>query len=413
MKKIVLFCILSAFTTIGWAQSQTFKGVTKEGKKIEVVYNTGALNNYVETVKYDVLDELRVKVNKLQADSKEIETKLKNANKRISQLESSTGKTNNEEVERLRNDINEKEEQLSQCHQQLGQLELQIDSLSQVLKAAEKVTEQLHHELEEKEEQAHHTGKANARDLPPYVGLDAGLGLGVSKGIVHEQWRLDRSQITQASLYFGTVSISEAIPISLEACVSFHQLNLAASSTAHSLTMNASDIDYCDYQAQYTYSALDEKLLSTYIGVPFRICFGHPHGDRPSLYARIGVTPSFKVSSSFGGNGTYSLKGYYEQWHLTLEDIEELGFVSGANCYDENTRPDLKRFVLWGNAAFGGFIPLGSSPIQLNAGISVDYPITTIGSAAESVAMPEGCGLLQRGGRMPITNLIIGLIYML
>jgi hypothetical protein len=114
-------------------------------------------------------------------------------------------------------------------------------------------------------------------------------------------------------------------------------------------------------------------------------------------------------------NGAYSKQGYYPKWHVTLEDIEELGFFNNRGEGKTAVTPD-RRFNLWGNAALGAYFPLSSS-LLFNVGAKLDYPILKTSSfksensANDELPLPDG--LLKYDSRMFIPNLQAGLVYTL
>ena len=85
MKKILLTIAITLLVTVAWAQSQltTVRGKTKDGKTIKVEYYQGTVEDYVESVKYQLVDELQAKVADLQ-------TKLDAANKQIKDFQTHT-----------------------------------------------------------------------------------------------------------------------------------------------------------------------------------------------------------------------------------------------------------------------------------------------------------------------------------
>ena len=96
MKKTLLIFLMMAMTFGVLAQSQlnTIRGKTKDGKTIKIDYYKGSVEDYVESVKYQVVDELQSKVNDLQKEivkaNKSVEDQKKTMaelNKRITELE--------------------------------------------------------------------------------------------------------------------------------------------------------------------------------------------------------------------------------------------------------------------------------------------------------------------------------------
>ena len=83
------------------------------------------------------------------------------------------------------------------------------------------------------------------------------------------------------------------------------------------------------------------------------------------------------------------------------------------DCYDD-VEPEIKGFNLWGNVAFGAYVPFKGSPIVLNAGVKLDYPFMSFGTINAANNLPDGkAGLLQNGGKVIIPSVEVGLVYTL
>ena len=181
----------------------------------------------------------------------------------------------------------------------------------------------------------------------------------------------------KAEVYFGTARLTRSFPLTLEAGVGIRSLKLSATRAPSELSMNGIDANGDSFQALYTYGALQESLSLTYLDIPVRICFGEPAKGIVSVYAKLGLTPSIKMADKFQGSGKYTLKGYYPQWDVTLENIVELGFGSDLEYYTADNQPEANSFVLWGNALLGAYVPLGNK-ILLNAGLGLDIPFMSL-----------------------------------
>ena len=175
--------------------------------------------------------------------------------------------------------------------------------------------------------------------------------------------------------------------------------------------ISGDDNDGDPFKAHYSFNDLEEKLGLTYLDIPVRLCVSQPLKDRVTVYAKAGLTPSFKIGSSFKGSGTYTLEGYYPQWDVTLNDVDVLGFGSDLECYDA-FQPEVKPFVLWGNLAFGAYVPFKESPVELNAGVKFDFPLTSFGAAANGDFIPgTHAAVLSNGGKATIMSLELGVVY--
>lgn len=413
MKKTFLILIITTFaTSSAWSQSlSTVRGKTKEGKTLHVTYYHGASEDYIETVKYQVVDDLQAKVTKLQNESKELQSRLDAANKRIKEASENANKSTNSQIEQLQNQISDYEAQIQQRNQDIEVLQHQLDS---VLLKSDSDKQQLQQEIAVKEQHIVQLSKPNQVQKPtpsPVIGIEASIGLAVPVNCINESWNSTNKLCSQFDIYYGTKALTKAFPISVEGGVGLRMLSLSATKSAHTLNITAHDYDGFAYNALYYYSDLQENLHLTYFDIPIRVCIGQPIKNQITVYAKLGITPSILLKSDYQVNGTYSTKGYYPEWGLLLEDVEELGFENNQAFDSDGEQPDINKFVLWGNIALGANMPIGQLPIQVNAGVKFDYSLMSLGTAQESIALPEGKGLLPNGGNMFIPSFNIGFIY--
>ena len=523
MKKLFLILIMTATVATAWAQSQlsTVRGKTKDGKTIKVDYYKGSVEDVIQSVKYQLVDELQANVKELQSKTKTLQNKLDDANRQVKELQKQINQNsgNSGEEQRLRTQLAEKEKQITKLNkeiktlndqiasfqdddmsetvtalqQQLAEKEATLSSLNkQVVKLNVEVNqlnkdkEELNKQIETLSKQGDKSGEiqrlnkqlkdkdAQIRQLDaqiakneqvidslkknktvvvpndkdqqlktlreqiaakdatisdlrkdlancgngltkpvrtPVIGVEFGYGPAFPGSSISEPWAKEVQSCFKADVYFGSARLSESFPISVEAGLGIRSFSMAARLNEYATTIEAVDVDGDNYQAIYAFNGLEESLSLTYFDIPIRLCFGQPAKDRVTAYAKLGLTPSINVASTFAGAGTYSLKGYYPQWDVTLENVEHLGFGTDMECY-ENVEPEINGFNLWGNVAFGAYVPFKGSPILLNVGVNLDYPFMSIGSINENDRLPDAkSGLLQNGGKVVIPSVEVGLVY--
>ncbi len=522
MKKLFLMLIMTATVANAWAQSQlsTVRGKTKDGKTIKVDYYKGTVEDVIQSVKFQLVDELQAEVKDLQGKTKTLQGKVDDANKQIKDLQSQLKNApDTNEAQQLRKQLNDKENEVKKLKNDIASLNSQIanlqnDDMSETLndlrtqltakettitalnkqvtelntnvtqlnkdkedlnkqiatlsKQGDKTKEiqRLNKQVEEKDAQIGRldaqiaekervidslkknksvvvpndkdkqlqnlreqiaTQDATITNLnkqlddcrrginkpakTPVIGLEVGMGPAFTGA--NDLWAKETKGCLQADVYFGTARLSEDFPISIEAGLGVRNFGMSARLNDYAATVSAIDADGDSYQAIYAFYGLSESLTLTYLDIPIRLCFGQPAKDRVSVYAKVGLTPSINVASKFEGKGTYSLKGYYPQWDVTLENIAGLGFGSDMDCYTDAT-PDINTFNLWGNVAVGAYVPFKGSPIVLNAGLKVDYPFMSIGSIKAGENLPNGAtGLLNGSNKVVIPAFEIGLVYIL
>ena len=520
MKRLFLILIMTATVASAWAQSQlsTVRGKTKDGKTIKVDYYKGTVEDVIQSVKYQLVDELQANVKDLQSKTNTMQTKLDDANRQVKDLQNQLKNSGDaSEVQRLKNQLTEKENQIKKLNKDIDDLNAQIAQLPNVDEAVESLRRQLteketlvestnkqvtklnadvaqlnkdkeelnkqierlskqgdktkeiqrlNNQVEEKNAQIRQlneqiaknehvidsmmrnktvmvtsdkdkqlkdlrdqiaTKEATISDLrrnlddcrkgiakpakTPVIGLEVGFGPAFPGSNIAEPWAKEVKSCLQAHVYFGTARLSESFPISIEAGLGFRKYGMAARLNEYGTTIDAVDADGDNYKAIYSFKDMEESLSLTYLDIPIRLCFGQPAKERVTVYAKLGLTPSVKMGGSFEGKGKYSLKGYYPQWDVTLEDVVSLGFGSDMNCY-EDVEPEVKGFNMWGNVAFGAYVPFKGSQIVLNAGLKLDYPFMGIGTINTAKKLPVGeVGLLQNGGKVVIPGVEVGLVY--
>lgn len=411
MKKIILFIAMTILVSTAWGQSQqlqTIKGTTKDKKRIEVQYYKGATQDYIESVKYQLVDELNAENKNKQNSINDLQYQLNKANKTINNLnEQLKNAANSDQFAALSNQLNEKQGEIDQMNEQIGDLNAQLndakaenDKLKRQLDSIKAVNFQL-------------SQNKNRSAKSSIVGVEANIGsVLLSSSDLSNPWEKVLTWNKQAAVYFGTDRLTESFPISIEVGVGFRSLPVSAKIEKYE-TIGGSQTD-CDgqsYQPKYTFNNFTEKITMNCLEVPVRLCIGQPNKDKVTVYAKLGVSPSFILSSKLS-NSAYAKKGYYPNWNVTFEEIEELDFFNNGGDGSEDVSN--KRFNLWGNAALGAYVPLGSS-ILFNVGAKLDYPILTVGSFnadGDKLYFPDG-GLLQYDGRMFIPNLQAGLVYTL
>lgn len=408
MKKTFLFLLLTTFVATSWAQSLSkVQGKTKDNKTLKVTYYHGASEDYIETVSYQLVDELQAKANKLQNEVKQLQNKLDAANKNKS-LNESSNKSAAEQVKQLDEQVKQKEQQIQDLNNQIARLQTQLDSVS--MKATSD-KQKLENDIIKKDQQI-----AELQEKPTsssVIGAEANFGHIVPINCIRQEWTGNNKVSMQFNLYYGSPSLIETFPLSIEGGLGIHMFSLSAQQSAHTNKTWYCDNEGDSVQAIYNYSDLKEELALTYLDIPIRICFGHALKGKTTVYAKIGLTPSISLSSNHTTQGSYSVKGYYQKWGLLLEDIEELGFLNDQDCNSIEEKPTINKFVLWGNLAVGANVALGELPIQVSAGMKIDYSIMRIGMTEKSNTVPDGQGLLLEGGNVLIPSVNVGLIYLL
>lgn len=412
MKKIFLIIVTTIMTTTAWAQSQlqTVKGTTKDGKRINVQYYKGTAQDRIESVEYQLVNELQVENKNKQNTINDLQYQLNKANKNIDNLKEQLKKSgNSEQISTLNNQLNEKQGEIDQLNEQIEQLNKQLGSLQNENARLRRQVDSLNDiNLQLKQ-------KKNRVAMSPVIGVEGSMG-SVFLSKLSNPWEKVLSWDKQVAVYYGSGRLSEGFPISIEAGLGFRSLPMKASFDHYQASDIIQDHDGDDYRP--IFDNCSETLTLNCLEVPVRLCIGQPDNNKVSVYTKLGVTPSFVLFANMA-NGSYTRKGYYEQWNVTFEEIDELDFFNNWGEGKSNMIAT-RKFNLWGNAAFGAYVPLSSS-ILFNVGAKLDYPIMKIGtftcdegsniSGTNNKSLLLPAGLESYNGRMLIPSLQAGVVY--
>lgn len=421
MKKLFLILMMTGLTVAGMAQSQltTVRGKDKNGKNIKVQYYKGTVEDKIQSVSYDLVDELQAKVKKLQSD-------LDAAKKEIKSLQAGGG--NSAEVTKLRKQVKSLETEVANlkkkiknpdavieptvnCDEEVAAVQKKVEDRDKTIAELNTVIDACNVKVKDLERQV---GELKGQVLPPaspVIGATLGLGPAFIGKSTPAEWARNVNWATQFEVYYGTGTLTQGFPLSVEAGLGFRTFKMSASLAQLNTVISQDDNDGDPFKAHYSFNDLEESLKLSYLDIPVRLCVSQPLKDRVTVYAKAGFTPSLKIGSSFKGSGTYSLEGYYPQWDVNLQNVDVLGFGTDLECYDE-LQPEVKSFVLWGNLAFGAYVPFKDSPVELNAGVKFDFPLTSFGVAANGDFIPGAhAAVLSNGGKATIMSLELGIVY--
>jgi hypothetical protein len=139
------------------------------------------------------------------------------------------------------------------------------------------------------------------------------------------------------------------------------------SSYKNTLTINGeappqtfTDIDNDTYTETLQLNNLEKKTSPVYVSIPFIFEFGNSNIDRTGFYTDLGIQYSFLMSEGFKQTGTYSTKGTYDKWNITIENVPELGFY---NEKEPTVYSNLKNKNVSLVAGAGVFIPFSRTLI--------------------------------------------------
>lgn len=136
------------------------------------------------------------------------------------------------------------------------------------------------------------------------------------------------------------------------------------------------DIDNDTYNETLTLSEVKNTVNPIYLSVPLVFEFGNINIKSTGFYIDAGLKYSFLLINNYQTTGSYSAKGTYEQWGLTLENIEELGFYSNREMESSSDFNKSNISLLGG---IGISVPI-SSAVILKFGIKGSFGLMDIGN---------------------------------
>lgn len=135
------------------------------------------------------------------------------------------------------------------------------------------------------------------------------------------------------------------------------------------------DIDGDNYSKDIATTEITEKTNISYFDIPVFLELSNTNVDKIGFYSRIGVKISFPLSKTFTSSGSANYEGYYDQYHVHLYDIPELGFTQ-KNIY-QDPKMELNTINLSASLSAGITIPV-SSYFIVKGGINANWGLIEI-----------------------------------
>jgi len=169
-------------------------------------------------------------------------------------------------------------------------------------------------------------------------------------------------------------SLSPWIKLKTGLGISGFKNTLSANGQAPQQTLT--DIDNDSYTEILTLENVEKVTHPMYMSIPLIFELGNPNINKMGFYADLGIKYSFLINEDHSTSGTYSTKGTYEQWEITLENIPELGFYNEKNM---QMNAALKNSNLSVVAGVGVFLPISTNVI-FKGGIVTNIGLSDIGN---------------------------------
>lgn len=139
-------------------------------------------------------------------------------------------------------------------------------------------------------------------------------------------------------------------------------------------TTTFTDIDNDTY-SKVINSNLEEINTLSFVEIPVQFKYTLKPKAKVSYYAYGGVSFAYLLSAKYNVKGNASVKGFYKDYSVTLENIEEYGFTS--NNYDDTGDWALNQINFFGNIGFGISFKTGYKS-RLNIGPMAKLSLTDL-----------------------------------
>jgi hypothetical protein len=256
--------------------------------------------------------------------------------------------------------------------------------------------------------------------------IGTGIDFSVDFRYQFQKRAIEDESIVSAPTYFGIgVGLGCSVLLKAIECEKYNET-----------LPNYMDVDGDNCEVVLDFQKLQEKFRLAYLDLPVYIEIGRPSRIKTSAFLKLGAKASLLVYKKLiyyddKYPGRYTSQGNYEQWGLTLPDVDVLGYYTDVSCYvnpETGAAPECKMspFVVWGSVAMGINFPFSSfeknkiAKCILRISAKADYSLTPISKALqESYFKDSAFRLYQinmfggKGTRIFSAGLVVSLIYCL
>lgn len=138
-------------------------------------------------------------------------------------------------------------------------------------------------------------------------------------------------------------------------------------------SVTLADMDKDTFDLDASGNAYSETVQYSFIDIPIFMKFRYVLNNIKFLnhvYINLGTVFSYGISKTISSEGVYTFKGYYPDYHVDLQDIEEYGFYTKKK-FVSKPESQLKSFNISGLAEIGlNILLLGD---KLNMNVSIIY----------------------------------------
>lgn len=401
-----LFSLIAFVIMFNNMMGQTIKVKgTFNGKPITIEYQEGASGkDYVSKISYKPYDDLQKEKatlekekNRLEKRIKELEKEVETLDKEVEKYKKGNGKppvSNDTTAKRLQKELNDAVQELNTIKKSLNektneikQLESEISQLRNVLQDSTAVLSKTRDELYRTKKQSSEYAKEIAilkgkkLDNRDNISLQAFFSSSTidNELIRQDFWGKNASlgqsyQLTYSKYFSSQSPIAFVVGVGMSKYSFYAEIPYMEESLKGIMDPDGDMLDI-----YYQYNDINENVSLSYLNIPLEFHIGNntiQKGIQPWINA--GVLLSINMKSDVSGSGQYTTVGYYPEWDMTVRDVEQLGLRSNADVYNEFTKWDLNKMVLWGTVSMGVCIPISKSNWELNAGAKCSYSLNAI-----------------------------------
>lgn len=220
-----------------------------------------------------------------------------------------------------------------------------------------------------------------------YIDASPGISAIKNSNLSSDIWKSENSLGYNFNMGFFR-SVSPWVKVKLGLGFSSYSTQLSADGEVQSLEFT--DIDNDNYFESLTLSNVKYDINPMYLSVPLVIELGNANINKIGYYFDFGFEYAYLINENSSASGSYTTKGTYPQWGVTLENVPELGFYSERNLDSEWNMPK-SNYSLKGGA--GITVPL-SGIVIFKIGVTGYLGLKDLGK--KQVLNPDSSPITQQ-----------------
>lgn len=169
-----------------------------------------------------------------------------------------------------------------------------------------------------------------------YIDASPGISAIKNSNLSSDIWNSENSLGYHFNMGFFR-SVSPLVKVKLGLGFSSYSTHLSAEGEVQSPEL--ADIDNDNYFETLTLSNVEYDIKPMYLTIPLVIELGNANLNKIGYYFDFGFEYAYLINANSSASGSYSSKGTYPKWGVTLENVPELGFYSERNLDSELDMP--------------------------------------------------------------------------